>query len=93
MTPHEEELYRRVDEVLHYIWDPIRVSGIPPARDEYESYVPDVFMLLKENAGADRIASYLLEVTTDRMGLRANPERALNVAELLLAWKDRLLSG
>ena len=34
----DEELYRRVDEVLHYLWDPIGVAGIPEARDEYYGY-------------------------------------------------------
>jgi hypothetical protein len=53
--------------------------------------VPQVFTLIKEGAGADRIASYLLEVTTDRMGLPGNPKHVLDVAELLLVWKDRVL--
>ena len=35
-----DELHRRTDEVLHYIWDPIGVSGVPTARDEYSGYVP-----------------------------------------------------
>lgn len=35
LEPREEELYRRIDEVFHYVWGPIRISGIPMARDEY----------------------------------------------------------
>ena len=50
LEPKDEELYRRVDEVLHYILDPIGVSGIPQARDEYYSYLPGVFQLVKHNA-------------------------------------------
>ena len=43
LEPHDEELYRRVDEVLHYIWDPIGVAGAPMARDEYYAYLPQIF--------------------------------------------------
>lgn len=43
LSPFERELYQRVDEVLHYVWDPIGVSDAPEARDEYFSYLPIVF--------------------------------------------------
>ena len=48
--PHQEmKLYRQTDETLHYMWDPIGVAGIVQARDEYQSYLPQVFQLvLKE---------------------------------------------
>ena len=46
LPPDQMELYRRVDEVLHYLWDPIGVAGAPEARDEYYSYLPHVFSLL-----------------------------------------------
>ena len=42
LSPEHQELYGRVGEVLHYLWDPIGVSGVPQARDEYDSYVPQV---------------------------------------------------
>jgi hypothetical protein len=42
---YEQELLTRVNEVLHYIWDPIGVRGEPNARDEYDSYVPEVYSL------------------------------------------------
>jgi hypothetical protein len=44
LLPHQDELYRRTDEVLHYIWDPIGVAGVPEARDEYDSYLPHAFL-------------------------------------------------
>ncbi len=40
----ERELTSRISEVLHYTWDPIGVRGDPHARDEYDSYVPDVLL-------------------------------------------------
>jgi hypothetical protein len=33
MDNYETELRRRIDEVLHYIWDPIDVRGEPHARE------------------------------------------------------------
>jgi len=77
-----------VDEVLHYVWDPICVSGVPQARGEYYSYLPQVFGLLRDGGDEQTIASYLSEVTSERMGLTSNLERDLEVARVLLEWKD-----
>ncbi len=83
----EEVLYRAVDEVLHYVWDPIGVAEAPRARDEYYSYLPQVFLLVKENAAATEIADYLSEISTENMGLNENRAHDLKVAKLLLRWK------
>ena len=90
MTPADEELYRRVDEVLHYIWDPIGVSHATTARDEYHSYLPHVFSLLKTNAAAEHIAAYLSDVSSQQMGLPGNRTKDLRLAELLLDWKHTI---
>jgi hypothetical protein len=81
------ELYQRVDEALHYLWEPIRVAGSAYARDEYYSYVPRVFALLRAGAEAREIADHLDHIVQERMGLPPNTERSLQVAELLLDWK------
>jgi hypothetical protein len=86
LAPLDEELYRRTDEVLHYVWDPIGVSTAPEARDEYHSYLPQVFGLVKANATADAIAEHLTGIATKRMGLPTNHTHDLEVAELLLHW-------
>jgi hypothetical protein len=89
-SPIDEELYRRIDEVLQYIWDPIGVSGDPATRDEYDFYLPEVFSLALRGASASEIAAYLTSVTVQRMGLSAAPERDLRVAELVLGWREEL---
>lgn len=43
----ELELYRRVDEVLYYVWDPIGVAPNAVTRDEYQRYLPEVFAMLQ----------------------------------------------
>lgn len=88
--PKESELYKRCDEVLHYIWDPIGVAGCPEARDEYYSYLPHVLRLLQENAGTEEIAEYLVNIEENMMRLAGNRPRALAAAETLLRWKARV---
>jgi len=87
-SPRDVELYQRVDEILHYIWDPIGVSDMPTARDEYDSYLPTVFSLLTQDGNnSDKIAAYLVNVATDRMALHETREHALEIAAILQDWK------
>ena len=58
-----------VDEILHYIWDPIGIAGNAGARDEYSSYVPAVVKLLFDEASETAICGYLLEVERNTMEL------------------------
>jgi hypothetical protein len=58
LTPRDEELYRRVDEVLHYVWDPIGVSTMAMGRNEYYMYLPEVFAMVTRDVNAERIAEY-----------------------------------
>ena len=90
LSPPDLELYRAVDEVLHYVWDPIGVLGVPQARDEYHGYLPHVFSLLHSGANEQAIAAYLGKVTTDNMGLSANAQHDLDVADILISWKDAI---
>jgi hypothetical protein len=71
----EIELYQRLDEVVHYLWDPIGASGAPEARDEYYSYLPKLLELLKRGSNENEIADYLGSITSDRMGLGTNHAR------------------
>jgi hypothetical protein len=89
-NPFEKELYQRTDEVLHYVWDPIRVAGIPLARDEYDSYLPQIFSMLIERKGEDEIAEYLTGIEDNRMGLTPGPEKTSQVASILTDWCETL---
>ncbi|MEY2562272.1 MAG: hypothetical protein QOH88_465 [Verrucomicrobiota bacterium] len=84
------ELYRRVDEVLHYIWDPIGVAGTPEARDEYYSYLPHVFSLVQSAAPREEITTFLLTTASEDMGLIGRHQlrkRAEEVTEILERWR------
>lgn len=87
---YEQELYQRIDEVLHYLWDPIGVAREPFARDEYAAYVPEVFGLVAEDASEQKLMAYLLQVEADAMGLAARPAHARRIAEMLVEWRDVL---
>jgi len=78
----------RAGEILHYVWDPIGVSGVAEARDEYDSYVPQVVRMLFENKSKEQIAHYLYEIEGQRMGLTvgsAPGEHREDVASMLIA--------
>jgi hypothetical protein len=87
LSPPELALYRAVDEVLHYVWDPIGVSSAPQARDEYQAYLPLVFDMVRKGDPASDIARHLSTITTEQMGLSEDHEHDLKVAHLLLEWK------
>ncbi len=90
LPPKQLELYQRLDEILWVDWDPIGVSGVAEARDEYYSYLPRVFHLALENADAKRIAEYLFSIETEAMGLSGNMKHCVEIAELILRTKDKL---
>ncbi len=90
LSPDDMKLYRRTDEVLHYLWDPIGISDIPEARDEYHSYLPHVFSLLKQSKDQQDIVDYLIFIEGDRMGMgysKKSKKRALEIVEILINYK------
>ena len=90
LSPFEKELYQRTDEVMHYVWNPIGIAGIPQARDEYDSYLPQVFSMLIERKDEGEIAAYLTGIADKRMGLTPAPDKASQVASMLTDWCETL---
>ena len=87
------ELRRRVDEVLFYIWDPIGVNGEPFARGEYESYVPEVLKLVEANDNIGPISKHLAKIISSCMGFSPNKKRCDYTAEILLGHKKAIIEG
>lgn len=90
LPPKHNELYKRVDEVLHYLWDPIGVAGEPFARDEYFSYLPKVFSLLLETQDGKDITDYLMDLANDAMGLSGCVDKTEEAVDVLLKWKEKI---
>lgn len=82
------ELYKRIDEVLFYKWDPIGISDGDWARDEYQSYLPQVFKLALENNDPEPIANYLSVIATENMGLSEAKQHDIKIAKLILEIKE-----
>jgi hypothetical protein len=89
MSSQDQELLRVISEVLHYVWDPIRVAGIPQARNEYDTYVGPVFTLLQSGATEAQIAQHLEKISSERITLSAKSDEA---ASVLVDWRE-FLSG
>jgi hypothetical protein len=93
LSEKDKALLKVVDEVLHYIWDPIQIVGIPQARDEYQNYVPQVFSLLRSGATDTVISAHLQSIAVDRMGLNACQAQADEAATTLVDWLDFIEHG
>lgn len=66
----EMHLTSSIREILLSEWDPIGVSNIPEAADEYDTYANIVMsMLLNQDASVEDIARYLYKVATEQMAL------------------------
>ena len=74
-----------IKRVLLNEWDPIGVSNVPEAVDEYDSYALQVFTALQSGASAASISDFLEWVVTDRMGLLSNQRHSEEIASKLVA--------
>ena len=88
LSQEEQVLYRAVDEVLHYIWDPIGIAAFPQARDEYYSYLPQVFPLLRAGASEAELAAFLVSIASDRMGITDAQDKSNQAAAALVGWRE-----
>ena len=78
--------YKKIYDILWTDWDPIGVNDIAPS-DEYQSYVPEIFGLLKSNADRNEIAKILYKLETENMGMESKIENCLTIADKILALK------
>ena len=78
----------RIRRILIAEWDPVGVSDLPEAADEYDSYIGGVHELLERGATEADIGSYLREIEVDRMEMvdasrpvRGEPKRRSFIPE------------
>jgi hypothetical protein len=88
LPPAELALYKAIDEILWRDWDPIGISGVDGARDEYQMYLPQVYQLALAGDRA-KIADYLFTVAVERMGLTTQRNQHLAAADKILAAKAK----
>jgi hypothetical protein len=95
LKEHQNLLRKRIDEVLHYMWDPIGVAGTPEARDEYDSYVPRLYGMLLQGVKEKEISDYLTQIETESMGMTVSAaieRRNYEISEVLVSWMN-LIEG
>jgi hypothetical protein len=82
-TQFQKDVFRRVDEILHFIWDPIGVCEIPQARDEYQSYVPKVAGFLLEQKKKEELEAYLHWLESEHIGCPVTDETRAHTKEVV----------
>ena len=87
----DKKLYQHVDEVVHYIWDPIGVCDEPDARDEYESYLPQIFSQIIKSSKKIETVEILTRITKDDIGLDPNLTQINKAVDLIYEYKERIL--
>lgn len=88
---YQQALKLRIDEVLHYVWDPIGISNEPLARNEYSSYTDLVLQAVLEHKTADEIAAILDTICAEHLGIDTNEGHSSEVAALIIAWAQFLI--
>jgi hypothetical protein len=83
--PSRSLTFEEISEVLLKKWDPIGVSDVPEAADEYDGYVGHVWNMLEQGRNAEALAQYLDEVASARMGLSPHHDTAFDAAQTLFA--------
>jgi len=84
MTNEEKPIYKRIDEILWFDWDPIGVNDTEQARDEYQSYIPRIFSLKINGGDKETIAQHLYKIETDNMGLGGNINNCRIIADKIV---------
>lgn len=100
-TPHWKEvrqaadrrrdaLGRAVDEVLHYVWDPIGIQANPDCRGEYAAYADRIESQLLRGAGEQELCAALAGMARNEMGVNPDAHRTRRAAAALVAWRASL---
>jgi len=84
---HAKHITEAIRQVLISQWDPIGVMDDPEwPRDEYDSYIGEIYRYLARGESAELIARHLCFIEDTMMGLGRVPESArLPVAQALKA--------
>lgn len=82
--------HEAIRSVLLREWDPIGVADVPEARDEYDSYVGQIYGLLIRREPKHVLVDHLWSIETEHMGLLGNRPHTEQIADRLLAVAESL---
>lgn len=77
-------LYKKIDDILWFDWDPIEVNDIAP-RDEYQSYVPKIYTLKKSGSNIDEITKHLFNFETEFMRVSRKYDKCVMIADKIFS--------
>lgn len=86
MTGGDAELYRRVEQVIYCLWDPLSIFDDARSHRAYHAYLPDIFAWVL-TGDWERVANYLEWAEEDRTDATPSRARAERCARTLLHWK------
>lgn len=75
---------KAIEDILLYDWDPIGISDVTAARNEYRSYAIALAPLLAQPKQKIDLVQFLLSIERTAMGLPGNERRAQIAAEKLM---------
>ncbi len=82
LTPDWREPIR---QVLMNEWDPIGINNEPNATDEYDGYIPQIYVMLTRGDSVNQLQEHLFTIVRDLMGMSppATLEHMRSAAEAL----------
>ena len=95
MTEFKERAKRyhgAIKTILLNEWDPIGISDVIEAQDEYDSYVPGIHKMLISRSTEQEVFEYLWEIETQHMGLLGNRGHTEAVAGKLVQLVNKIES-
>ena len=85
-----KKYHAAIHDVLWREWDPIGVSHLSGAEDEYDSYIGQIYGMLIRREPRRNWFDFLWWVETEHMGLKGNRQHTESIADRLLAIADLL---
>ena len=78
-----QQMHNAIREALLREWDPIGISDVPEAQDEYDSYVGNLYKLLIAKRPVHEIFAHLWWIETEHMGLTGDRQATEHFATRL----------
>jgi hypothetical protein len=79
LTSEEREIYKAINDILYYDWDPIGITNLAP-ENEYQTYTSQIFSLFIHGADVDVIADKLHDIETSIIGVSGSFNHCKKIA-------------
>ena len=83
-TKRAKEIQNNIRDVLMQKWDPIGVSDVPEAQDEYDVYIGGIYRLLASKAKEKQIIEHLYKIETINNELKPSKKVLKEVVTALM---------